>query len=142
VLTRISGLFARRCFNIDSLAVCATENPKLSRMTIAVHGDESALRQIILQLGKLPDCIVTHELDGNDAVLRELLIIKINVPSAARTQIETVCRTYDARIIDLSPDSAILELTGKPNKLNGFIDVLKEYGIIELSRTGLIALER
>ena len=142
VLTRISGLFARRCFNIDSLAVCATEDPKLSRMTIAVRGDESALRQIILQLGKLADCIMTRELDGNNAVLRELLVLKLKVPPSERPQIETVCRTYDARMIDLSPDSAVLELTGKPSKLDGFIKVLEPYGIIELSRTGLIALER
>ena len=77
VLTRISGLFARRCYNIDSLAVCATEDEKLSRMTIVVRGDDSVLKQIVLQLGKLPDCKLTGELNANKSVLRELLLIKI-----------------------------------------------------------------
>lgn len=142
VLTRITGLFARRCFNIDSLAVCATEIPELSRMTIAVHGDENIIKQIVLQLGKLPDCRLTCEIDLDNAVMRELLLIKVKAPAATRTEIETVCRTYEAKIVDLSPDSIVLELTGKPNKIDGFIEVLRPYGILELSRTGLTALER
>ncbi|MCH5164842.1 MAG: acetolactate synthase small subunit [Clostridiales bacterium] len=142
VLTRISGLFARRCYNIDSLAVCATEDPACSRMTIVVRGDENVLRQIILQLGKLPDCKITGELSANNSVLRELLLVKINAPAEKIAQIETVARTYEAKIVDLSPDSIVLELTGKPSKIDGFIEVLKPYGILELSRTGLTALER
>ena len=142
VLTRISGLFARRCYNIDSLAVCATEDEKLSRMTIVVRGDDNVVKQIVLQLGKLPDCKLTGELNANKSVLRELLLIKINATADKRAEIETVARTYEAKIVDLSPDSIVMELTGKPSKIDGFIEVLKAYGIIELSRTGLTALER
>lgn len=142
ILTRISGLFARRCFNIDSLAVCATEDPSLSRMTVTVRGDESVLRQIVLQLGKLPACVMTGELDASRAVMRELLLVKVKAGAAERADIETACRTYEAKIVDLSPDSVVIELTGKPTKLDGFIELMKQYEIIELSRTGLTALER
>ncbi len=142
VLTRISGLFARRCYNIDSLSVCATEDPTLSRMTIVVSGDESIIKQIILQLGKLPDCRLIGELNGDNAVKRELLLIKVKADATERAELETVCRTYEAKIVDLSPDSVVIELTGKPTKLDGFIDVLKKYKVLELARTGLIAIER
>ncbi len=142
VLTRISGLFARRCYNIDSLAVCATEDPEFSRMTIVVRGDENDIKQIVLQLGKLPDCRMTGEISDDAAVMRELLLIKVKAKPEERAEIETVCRTYEAKIVDLSPSSIVVELTGKPSKLDGFIEVLKSYGILELSRTGLTALER
>ena len=142
VLTRISGLFARRCFNIDSLVVCATEDPEISRMTISVRGDDNTLKQIILQLGKLPDCKQTLELDANGAVLRELLLVKLAANATERAQIQTVCTTYEAKIVDLSPESMILEPVGKPSKLDAFIEVLKPYKITELSRTGLTALNR
>lgn len=142
VLTRISGLFARRCYNIDSLAVCATEDAKLSRMTIVVRGDDNVLKQIVLQLGKLPDCKITGELNEKSSVLRELLLIKIKATPEERAGIETVARTYEAKIVDLSPASIVMELTGKPSKIDGFIEVLNSYGILELSRTGLTALER
>ncbi len=142
VLTRISGLFARRCFNIDSLVVCATEDPGFSRMTITVRGDESTLSQIILQLGKLPDCRCAVELKESRAVLRELLLVKVKAGAGERTDIETICHTYEAKIVDMSPQSVVIELTGKPTKLDGFIEMLSRYEILELSRTGLTALER
>lgn len=142
VLTRICGLFARRCFNIDSLAVCATEDPALSRMTIVCRGDENAIKQVVLQLGKLPDCKMTGELKADSAVQRELLLVKIRTAPGGRAELESVCRTFDAKIVDLSPDSSVIELTGKPTKLDGFIEVLGSPNIIELSRTGLIAIER
>lgn len=142
ILTRVSGLFARRCFNIDSLSSCATEDPRFQRMTITVRGDDSIIKQLILQLSKLPDCIMTGELDTDNAVLRELLLIKVKATGAERAELETVCRTYEAKIVDLSPESIVMELTGKPAKIDGFIEVLKNYGILELSRTGLSAIER
>ncbi len=142
VLTRISGLFARRCFNIDSLAVCATENPGYSRMTVSVRGDENILKQIILQLGKLPDCRMTGEIEQDNAVMRELLLIKVKAEAGMRADLATVCRTYEAKIVDLSPDSIVIELTGKPSKIDGFVEIMRPYGILELSRTGLTALER
>ena len=142
VLTRISGLFARRCYNIDSLTTCATEHPEYSRMTIVVRGDENDIKQIVLQLGKLPDCRMTGELSVNRAVLRELLLIKVQAYPEKRAEIETVCRTYEAKIVDLSPESMVAELTGKPSKIDGFVEVMKAYNILELSRTGLTAVER
>ena len=142
VLTRISGLFARRCYNIDSLTTCATEHPEYSRRTIVVRGDENDIKQIVLQLGKLPDCRMTGELSVNRAVLRELLLIKVQADPEKRAEIETVCRTYEAKIVDLSPESMVAELTGKPSKIDGFVEVMKAYNILELSRTGLTAVER
>ncbi len=142
VLTRLTGLFARRCFNIDSLAVCATEDPKLSRMTISLRGDKNIIKQIVLQLGKLPDCKMTGEIETDQAVMRELLLVKIKAPTGSRAELETVARTYEAKIVDLSPQSIVFELTGKPGKIDGFIEVLRPFGILELSRTGLTALNR
>ena len=93
-------------------------------------------------LGKLPACVMTGELDASRAVLRELLLVKVAAGAAERADIETACRTYEAKIVDLSPDSVVIELTGKPAKLDGFIELMKQYEIIELSRTGLTAIER
>ena len=142
VLTRLSGLFARRCYNIDSLSACTTEDPSLSRLTLVVTGDDGVIAQLILQLSKLPDCKHIDELDADNAVKRELLLIKVKADPTQRAELETVCRTYDAKIVDLSPDSVVIELTGKPAKISGFIDVLKNYAILELARTGLTAIER
>ncbi len=142
ILTRISGLFARRCFNIESLSSCATEDPKYQRMTIVVSGDESVIKQIVLQLGKLPDCVMTGEIEPDKAVMRELLLVKVKATASMRPELETVCRTYEAKIVDLSPASVVIELTGKSSKLDGFIEVLMPYGVLEMSRTGLTAIER
>lgn len=142
VLTRISGLFARRCFNIDSLVVCDTEEPSTSRITIVAHGDDVSLSQIVLQLDKLADCLRVSDLDPSEAVMRELMLIKVAADTSKHLEIESICRTYNAKIVDLSPLSAVIELTGKSTKVDGFIEVMRSYGIIELSRTGLVALER
>lgn len=142
ILSRVSGLFARRCFNIESLSTCATEDSKHQRMTIVVRGDASEIKQIVLQLGKLPACLMTGEISAAKAVMRELLLVKIKAKAKERAEIETVCRTYEAKIVDLSPDSVVVELTGKPSKIDGFIEVVEHYGILELSRTGLTAIER
>lgn len=142
VLTRISGLFARRCFNIDSLIVCNTENPEFSRMTIVVRGDDDELQQVTKQLAKLVDCVSITQIAATKAVLRELLLVRVEIEPSTRPEIDSVCRTYEAKIVDLSPHSVVIELTGKPTKIDGFIDVLKPYGIIELSRTGVTALKR
>ena len=141
VLTRISGLFARRCFNIDSLAVCATENPELSRMTIVSDTDDGLAEQMVKQLDKLCDVIKVCEL-GDSRVSRELLLVKINLMAAQRPEIESTCNIYKAKLVDLSPESVIVELSGEPNKLDALIELLKPYGIIELARTGVTALER
>lgn len=141
-LTRISGLFARRGYNIDSLSVCATEDGNLSRMTITTTADESTVRQIIKQLDKLYDVIKVTELARETSVARELLLVKIATCAGQRPEIESTCNMYKAKLIDVSPESTVIELTGEPNKIDGFINVVQPYGIIELTRTGLSALSR
>ena len=122
VLTRISGLFARRGFNIDSLCVCATEMTK--------------------QMDKLIDVKKIALAKEEDSVLRELLLIKVSVPAEKRSEIIEIKDVYKAKIVDLSPDSLVLEITGDPNKLDGFIGVIRPYGILEMARTGVTALAR
>lgn len=141
VLTRISGLFARRCFNIESLVVCATEDPMLSRMTIVSDTDDALAEQMVKQLAKLFDVIKVRELESA-SVTRELLLVKIGLKPSQRPEIESSCNIYKAKLVDLSPESVIIELSGEPNKLDAFINLLQPYGIIELSRTGVTALER
>lgn len=142
VLTRISGLFARRGFNIESLSVCATENPAVSRMTITTSDDEAVLKQIVKQLDKLYDVVKVTELSREGSVSRELLLVKIEAKPAQRPELESTCNLYKAKIVDVSPESMIVELTGEPNKLDGFVSVLSPYGIIEMTRTGASALLR
>ncbi len=142
VLTRISGLFARRGYNISSLSVCNTENENFSRMTIVAEGDYATILQITHQLDKLIDVIHVNVFDTESTVTRELLLIKINMMPSQLPEIESACKTYKAKTIDLSPESVIIEMTGVPTKIDGFINFMKPYGIIELVRTGLTALER
>ncbi len=141
VLTRVSALFARRGYNIESLSVCATEDPALSRMTIVLNGDEYILVQLIKQMDKLIDVQKIQHVQG-DAVFRELLLVKLKTDGKTRTEIFELSQIFRAKIIDCSPDTTILELTGKPEKLDGFIKMLMPYGILELARTGITAVSR
>jgi acetolactate synthase-1/3 small subunit len=143
VLNRVAGLFSKRGYNIESLSVCTTEDDNLSRMTIVVNGDEYVLEQITKQLDKLIDVKKVSQIsDDGGAILRELLLIKISVKPSQRPEIESVVNIYKAKTVDLSPASMVLELTGESSKLDAFINVVKDYGIIELARTGLTALQR
>lgn len=142
VLTRISGLFARRGYNIDSLSVCTTENAKFSRMTIVSVCDEATIQQITKQLDKLVDVIKVCLLDSSKSVIRELLLLKISVLPYQRPEIESTASIYKAKLIDLNQESVIVELTGEPSKIDAFISILEPYGIIELIRTGVSALSR
>ena len=142
VLTRISGLFARRGFNIDSLCVCATEDESLSRMTIVLNGDDYILSQMTKQMDKLIDVKKIAIAKEEESVLRELLLIKVAAPAEQRSEIIEIKDVYKAKIVDLSPESLVLEITGDTNKLDGFIGVLKPYGILEMARTGVTALAR
>ncbi len=141
VLTRVSALFARRGYNIDSLSVCATEDATLSRMTIVLDGDEYILSQMMKQMDKLIDVKKIQHVES-DAVFRELLLIKIRCDAARRTEIFELSQIFRAKIIDISHDTAILELTGKPVKLDGFINMVMPYGILESARTGVTAISR
>lgn len=141
-LSRVSGLFSRRGFNIDSLAVGETEDKLVSRMTIAVTGDEAVLEQIIKQLGKLVDVISVRELEADSCVRREIMLVKIKADEKNRPAVIEIAGIFRSRIIDVSPKTITIEATGDIEKLDGLLLILKPYGILELARTGLVALER
>ncbi len=142
VLTRITSLIGRRGFNIDSLTVSATENPEISRITIVVQGDPHVLEQVILQTEKLYTTKKVIVLEPSQSLLRELLLIKVAADETNRQAIHEIANIYKAKIIDLSIGSMTMELTGEPDKIDGFMDILRPYQIIELCRTGITAMER
>ena len=142
VLTRISSLFTRRGFNIDSLTVSATNDPAISRITVTVYGDRRRLDQLMLQTERLE---VTHQvfvLDDRNTLQRELLLLKVAANVSNRAELQEIANIYKAKIIDLSPDSMIFELTGKPEKIDAFLRMFEGYSILEQCRTGVTALER
>ena len=141
VLSKISGLFSRRCFNIDSLTVGETERSEVSRMTIVARGDEIAIEQVKNQLSKLIDVIMVEEIDSS-SVRRELALLKVKATLEHRVHIMEMANVFRARIVDISSDSMTMEVTGVPEKIRGLIDMVRPFGIIEIVRTGLIALER
>lgn len=142
VLTRVSGLFARRGFNIESLAVGSTQDEGVSRMTIVVDCDERALEQICKQLHKLVNVLKVIDLTPEESVGRELALIKVQADASQRPEIIHIVDTFRAKIVDLGPKSLIIEVTGDEQKMEGMLSLLSEYGIMELVRTGKIALDR
>jgi acetolactate synthase-1/3 small subunit len=141
-LSRVSGLFSRRGFNIDSLTVGETEDPSISRMTIAVTGADSVLEQIIKQLGKLVDVIAVRELESASCLRREILLVKIQADEKTRPAVLEIAGIFRSRVVDVSPTTITVEATGDREKLNGLLLLLRPYGVLELARTGLVALER
>ena len=142
VLTRVSSLFSRRAFNIDSLTVGKTEDPKLSRMTIVSWGDEYMKDQIVKQLQKLQDVRKVQIMQPDRIVIRELMIVKIALEKGMLPELMEAVNAYRATVVDLSPDSMSVEITGETYKLNAFLDYLCQYRIIEMARTGPTALGR
>ncbi|TLM79762.1 MAG: acetolactate synthase small subunit [Actinobacteria bacterium] len=142
VLQRVAGLFARRGFNIDSLAVGVTEDPTLSRMTIVVNAGDKPLEQITKQLHKLINVIKIQDLDPKDMVDRELVLYKVNAPAERRHEIIEIANVFRAKIVDVGKNSLTIEATGTADKLGAMEDLLRAYGIRELARTGRIALSR
>ena len=142
VLLRIAGLFSRRGYNIDSLNVCETDDPKLSRMTIVVKGDSAVLEQIMRQLDKQEDVVKVIHLLDEKSIVRELLLIKVRATPEQRGVIIQAANVYNAQILDLATESVTIETTGESSALNAFIDLMRPYGILELIRSGLTALER
>lgn len=142
VLTRISGLFSRRGYNIESLSVCATEDKHLSRMTIVIGGDEYILEQIVKQLDKLLDVKKIALVHEDNSIYRELLLVKVNAKPEIRSQVVEIANIYKSKIVDLSLNAMTIENTGEPGKLDAFIKVLEPYGIMEMARTGVTALMR
>lgn len=141
-LSRVSGLFSRRGYNIDSLTVGETEDVSISRMTIAVTGRNSVLEQIVKQLEKLVDVIAVRELDPSSCIKREIMLVKISADEAKRSTVIQVANIFRSRVIDVSPTTITIEASGDLKKLDGLILLLQPYGILELVRTGLVALER
>ena len=142
VLTRVASMFSRRGFNIDSLTVSATNDPKISRITAVVQADKDALEQIIKQTARLEENKEIFPLCQENSLLRELLLVKVEAPEEKRSAIREVAQIYKAKIIDLSVTSMVMELTGEPEKIDAFLRVLSPYRILEMCRTGITALER
>lgn len=142
VLTHVSGLFSARGFNIDSLAVGETEDPTISRMTIVVDGDEKTLEQVKKQLNRLIDVVKVIDLTGEDFVDRELVLVKIKIDNKNRSEILQIADTFQAKIDDVKKETVVIEVTGDQNKIKSFIEIMKPFGIVEVSRTGRIAMSR
>ncbi len=142
VLGRVAGLFSRRGYNIDSVSVGETENPEFSRMTVVVRGDDQIIDQIEKQLAKLEDVRCVKELKSNESVCRELILVTVGVPAENRPAVVAIADIFRAKIVDVSIDSMMIELTGNQEKLNAFVKLLDGYEIKELVRTGLAGLSR
>ena len=142
VLSRVAGLFSRRGYNIDSLTVGETTDPKLSRMTVTVTGDDDVLEQIEKQLSKLIDVKEVVELPAEASVCRELVLVKVECDTTRRQEIIAISDIFRANIVDVSTESVIIELTGAQSKLNAFIELLNGFKITELARTGITGLAR
>ncbi len=142
VLARISGLFSGRGFNIDSLNVAPTQDPALSRVTVVVRGDDTVLDQINKQLLKLVNVIEVIDFQEGQAVERELVLAKVRADTRTRSEIIQIVDIFRAKIINVSPESVIVEITGDEGKINGFLSMVESFGILELARTGKLAMRR
>ncbi len=142
VLARISGLFARRAFNIDSLAVGRTSDPSISRITIIADGDEHTAQQIEKQLNKLVDTMKVRCLPAEEALTRELQFIKVAATPVQRSEILTICEIMGAKIADMCADALTIEFSGTAEQLEKMQELLKGYGIKEIVRTGVIAIQK
>lgn len=142
VLTRVSGLFARRAFNIDSLSVGVTDDPRISRITITARGDDYVKTQLVRQLEKLHDVKIVELMPTSSTVTRELVLIKLNIAQKSRAGLMEAVAVFRAKVVDLNNDSVTLEITGERSKCNAFVEYLRPFGIAELCRTGLTAMSR
>ena len=142
VLSRVSGLFTRRGYNIDSITASPTQNEKFTRMTIAVSGDDMILLQIKNQLSKLEDVVKIFELKQNGSVCRELILIKVRASKAEKQEIITIADIFRAKVVDVSSDTLMMELTGNVSKIEAFINLINDFEILELVRTGATGLTR
>ena len=142
VLTRIAGLFSGRGFNIDTLNVGPTQNDKISRMTIVVVGNDQVLEQVVKQLKKLVDVLEVYDFKDGDVIDRELILLKVKANSSTRPEVMQICDIFRAKIVDVQSASLAIEVTGDESKIDKFLALMKPFGILELSRTGRIALPR
>jgi len=142
VLAHVSGMLASRGFNIDSLAVGETENPELSRMTFVVNGDDAELEQVRKQLDKIVSVVKVQDISSEDFVERDLMLVKVRAAQGQRMEIILLVEMFRARVVDISKDDVMIEISGKESKIEAFIDLMRPFGIVELARTGRIALVR
>ncbi len=142
VLRRVSSLFARRGYNIESLTVGVTENPKLSRMTVVVSGDEYTVDQITKQVSKLVEILNVEILDPETSVFRELVLVKVKTTRETRAEILEISNIFRSRVVDVAENSLVLEATGDANKLSALIKMLEPFTVLEIVRTGFAAVRR
>jgi len=141
-LSKVTGLFSRRGFNIESLAVGITEKPEISRITIVVDGDERTVDQVCKQLAKLICVLTVMALDSENSISRELVLIKVNAQKARRAEIIQIVDIFRAKIVDVSRNTLTIESTGDNVKIIALLDLLNEFGVLEVARTGMVSLER
>ena len=141
-LTRIAGLFSGRGYNIDTLNVAPTQDPSASRMTIVTRGDDATLEQIVKQLNKLVDVLKVIDFRDGEYVDRELALVKVTVDSKSRAEVMQITDIFRAKIVDVQPKSVTIEITGSEDKVEKFIDLMRAFGIVDLTRTGKVAMAR
>ena len=141
-LTRIAGLFSGRGYNIDTLNVAPTQDPSASRMTIVTRGDDATLEQIVKQLNKLVDVLKVIDFRDGEYVDRELALVKVAVDSMSRAEVMQITDIFRAKIVDVQPKTVTIEITGSEDKVEKFIDLMRAFGIVDLTRTGKVALPR
>ena len=142
VLTRVAGMLSGRGFNIETLNVGPTHDPKFSRMTIVTHGDDSTLEQIVKQLNKLPNVLKVQNFSEGEYVDRELVLVKVSVDSKSRAEVMQITDIFRAKIVDVQPKTLTIEITGNGSKVEKFLDLMKTFGVLEQTRTGQVAMPR
>ena len=142
VLTRVASLFRRRAFNIDSLTVGRTEKPEVSRMTITVDADRDQARRIEASLYKLVNVLLVENLTAERAIIRDLAMIKVAAQHAERSHVLQLVNVFRGRVVDVAPESLTIEITGAEDKIDGLLDALRPYGVLEMVRTGIVAMRR
>ena len=142
VLTRVAGLFSGRGYNIDTLNVGPTQDPATSRMTIVTRGDDATLDQIVKQLEKLVNVLEVQDFREDEYIDRELVLVKVAVDSKSRAEVMQITDIFRAKIVDVQPKSLTIEITGNESKVEKFLDLMKTFGVLDLTRTGKVALPR
>lgn len=142
VLTRVASLFRRRAFNIDSLTVGRTEKPEVSRMTITVDADHDQARRIEANLYKLVNVLLVENITHQPSIVRDLAMIKVAATHDARSHVLELASVFRARVVDVAPESLTIEITGAEDKIDGLLEVLRPYGVLEMVRTGIVAMRR
>ncbi len=142
VLNRVASLVRRLAFNIDSLTVGPTDNPEIARMTIVVHTDKQGAHRVEASLEKLVDVLLAENISGRAAVVRDLALIKVAADQQSRPHLMELVKVFRARVVDVSPESLILEVSGTVDKIDGLLEVLRPFGVLEIARTGSVAMTR